>query len=149
MIFAIIAIHRVQSQCDPTMCTNVCQNKGLPTGNCNGNSCDCSYGKKCSEMVKLTCKLACKEIGLDGTCLQNDLCFCRAQLKVCLPSKCTQQCLADPRAKECQAAGGFVTAIACLQYGDVQTCGCLCTRPGLTTEHNSSSEIFRYTVTGQ
>lgn len=153
LIFAIIAIHKAQSECDPTMCTNDCQNKGMSAGNCNGDSCDCSFGKKCSEMVKLTCKIACKEKDLVGMCLQNDLCFCRASIKLCAPTECTQQCLDDPRAKECQAAGGFVTPIACAKYGDVKTCGCLCTLPltnsQLNSDHDLSSELFRYNVTSQ
>lgn len=149
LIFAIIGIHKVQSQCDPTLCDNVCQKKGMPAGNCNGNSCDCSYGKKCSAMVKLTCDLACKREGLVGVCLQNDFCFCRVRIMPCLPWKCTQQCQADPRAKECEAAGGFVTAIGCMEYGNERTCVCLCTLPGLTSDHSSSSELFRYTVTRQ
>ena len=150
LAIAIITIHNVKSECDSTMCTNVCRNKGFPAGNCNGNACDCSYGKKCSAMVKLTCKLACKRFDLNGVSLQ-DFCFCRASIKFCFPMECLQQCLDDPRAKECQAAGGIVTPVACLKYGDVRTCGCLCTLPGDKSQlnSNSSSELFRYAVISQ
>lgn len=149
-IFAITVIHTAQSECDTTMCTKLCQKSNLPTGTCNGNSCDCSYGKKCSLMT-LSCKAACKRFNLDGSCL-DDVCVCRIPIKMCFPLACTQQCLDDPRAKECSAAGGFVTPFACWMYGDDQICVCVCNLPApvvnnqLNTNQNSSTELFRYTI---
>lgn len=147
-IFAITAIHKVQSECDTTMCTRICIGKGFPAGNCNGNSCDCSYGKKCSVMA-FTCKVACKRFNLDGACL-DDVCVCRIPTKFCIPLECTAQCLADPRAKACEAAGGFVTPFACWKYGVIRTCVCICHQFGTNNQLNgdqgSSSELFRYST---
>lgn len=153
LVFATIAIYKVQSECDQQMCTNICQERGFPAGNCNGNSCDCSYSKKCSEMVKFTCQIFCKRYDMVGVCLQNDFCFCRASIKLCVPTECTQQCLNDGRAAECMATGGVVIPVGCVKYADIRTCVCMCQR--LATDisfnsvHETAIELFRYNVTSQ
>lgn len=153
LLFATVAIHRVHSECNPIMCTNVCVGKGFPAGNCNGNSCDCSYSKKCSDMGSFTCQLFCKRYDLVGVCLQNDFCFCRASISLCIPTECTQPCSDDPKGRECRATGGVVIPIGCAKYGDVKTCVCMCARLTanslLNSVQESSFELFRYNVTSQ
>lgn len=150
LIFTLTAIYKVQCECDATFCTNVCQGKGFPAGNCNGNSCDCSYGKKCSAMITLTCKMACKRFDMDSSCLY-DICVCRIPTKFCFPTECTQQCLDDKRAAECFAEGGFVTPFACWKYGDVRTCVCVCHIPATNNQlsRNSLADSYHYSVTSQ
>lgn len=126
LILGIIMICNAQSECDQAMCNNVCNTFGL-NGTCNGaNRCDCFQGEKCSEMVNVTCDLFCNVYKLDGECDDNGNCICKAELEVCLPFECQEQCEEDPRAEECAALGGIVTAIWCLEYGPITTCGCLC-----------------------
>lgn len=128
LIFGIIAI-QVQSECDETMCSNVCNVCHLPGGTCIGNACDCFYGKNCTEMVDMICDVACDKLELKGECDEDGHCICKAELEPCPPWDCEEQCLEDPRAAECEAMWGIVTPIACLKYGPVRTCGCLCTYP--------------------
>lgn len=127
IILAIIAIAKAQTDCDATMCSNVCKKETSGDGTCNGNSCDCSYGKKCSALVDVTCGIACKVFKMDGECDENDQCICKAELEPCPVWDCEEQCLEDPRAWECELAFGVVTPVACLEYGPIRTCGCLCT----------------------
>lgn len=127
LILAIITIHRAQSECNPQMCNNVCTGIGLDGGVCNGNECDCKYGEKCSKLIELSCDYLCDKLELKGECDKNDSCICKAELEICLPFKCQEQCEEDPRAAECHSIGGVVTAIGCIKYGPIKTCGCLCT----------------------
>lgn len=127
-IFAIIKIQNAL-QCDQTMCSNICQSAFHMNGTCKGNECDCSDGEKCSVMVEKTCEYVCDKLKLKGECDENGYCICKAELEFCAPWDCEEQCLEDPRAKECELAGGVVTPIACMKYAWIKTCGCLCTRP--------------------
>lgn len=127
LFLTICTICYAQNQCDPTMCDNVCESWGLE-GTCDGTDrCDCSLGEPCSALVNTTCDLLCKTVELDGECDDDGNCICKAELEVCLPTECEEQCQEDPRTEECEAAGGFVTPIWCLEYGPIKTCGCLCT----------------------
>lgn len=142
---AIITIVKMQIECDSTMCTNVCEKETSGDGTCNGNSCDCSYGKNCSAMVEVTCGIACKGLDLDGECDENGQCICKAELEPCPLWDCEEQCLEDPRAVECELMFGVVTPVACLEYGPIRTCGCLCTY--LVTNRRSNSvhkKTFNY-----
>lgn len=130
--------------CDEEMCNAVCSDTGGMNGTCKEDSCDCSYGKKCSEMVNLVCNLACGRLRLKGECDEAGWCICKAELELCLPTECYEQCLADPRAAQCEAEFGFVTPVSCLEYGPIKTCGCLCTLPGNDME--ASSKAFQYSV---
>lgn len=130
LILAIIAIAKAQTDCDATMCSNVCKKEARGDGTCNGNSCDCLYSKKCSELWYMSCELACKGFNMDGGCNENDQCICKAELNPCPAWHCMEQCVQDPRAWECEfteASIGAVQPVACLEYGPIQTCGCLCT----------------------
>lgn len=133
LLFAIIAIHEAQSQCNGAMCETICNELDSGTGICVGNECDCSSGKKCSEMIDVACDAICDKIKLQGKCDDNGICTCTAKLVPCFPWECQTQCLDDPRAAECEALGGFVTAVGCLKYGWIRTCGCLCTLFGTNT----------------
>lgn len=143
ILFTVSTIYKVQSECNPTFCSGVCIKKGFPAGNCNGDSCDCSFGKKCS-IMKIACAAVCKKEGWEGLCI-DDFCICRPPLKVCPPWNCTEQCLDDPRAKGCI----LVIPIACMTYGDMRTCICNCYKQSInapTSDHGPSYELFQYNV---
>lgn len=123
LIFAMIHILNAQNSCDQTLCNDVCEEQNM-SGECNGNNeCDCSDGKKCSEMETVTCWAACKatKLNLNGEC-RDDQCICKAELEICPPWECQENCMDDPRAKDCW----FVTADFCTKYGPVTTCVCTC-----------------------
>lgn len=139
LIFTFAVIHKAQSDCDPQMCNNVCEPM---SGICNGNSCDCSTNKKCSEMKELTCDVFCKQFKLEGEC-DDDGCICKAELGFCTPilGDCEESCREDPRARECL----WVNAIACVEYGPIETCVCECIvwSPAGTISQNSQSDEKR------
>lgn len=141
-IIAFVAILEALD-CDPQMCSNVCGAFGL-NGTCKATECDCSYDKKCSMMVDTICDVACDKLHLKGECDDDGYCICKAELEPCAISECYEQCLDDPRALECESAGGVVTPIACVEYGPLRTCGCLCTRPG--EDKKTSYAVFEYSV---
>lgn len=128
-IFAIFAIHKAQSECDPAVCSKVCNRLGYPNSSCAENSCNSLSGKKCADIIEETCDYVCDKVKLDGECDEKGYCVCSAKLKSCLPCKCDAQCLEDPRGKECIAQGGVVTADECLKYGWIRTCSCVCDVP--------------------
>lgn len=125
LIFAIFSACKAQTECNQEMCDNMCKGWNMAGGNCNGNECDCSYGKNCSAMVDLVCDKACEVLKLKGEC-ENDQCICEAELKGCWPWECEEQCEDDIRAKECEASWGIVIPIWCVEYGPARGCGCLC-----------------------
>lgn len=139
LIFSIIEMHKAQSTCDQTMCEHVCEGFNMH-GTCKGNECDCSKNEKCVALIEKTCEYLCNKLELKGVCDANGYCICKAELEICYPWKCQEQCLEDPRAMACEAAGGVVTAIGCLKYGPVRTCLCQCT----LMENNSRLNKFNY-----
>lgn len=153
LIFATIPIFEAQIVCDPDMCNTVCQNRHMGSGTCHGGSCDCSSGKKCSELLDITCDAFCQLYKLKGEC-DADHCVCKAELELCKVdgwAECEESCEEDPRGKACVASGGIVSVIACLEYGPITTCGCLCTRFGterrLTSVGKSKFNHFQQVIT--
>jgi len=135
LFFVIITINEAQGQCNEERCDVICNQLDFGVGFCDVNECVCSNSKKCSELIDETCDMTCHKIRLPGKCDDNDLCTCTAKVVSCWPLECQHQCLTDPRAADCEAQGGFVTALACLKYGWIKTCGCLCTLPGTDSVH--------------
>lgn len=128
LICAMISIAKAQSWCDPSMCNKICSASNM-NGKCKGNECDCSSGKSCSTKNQIECEIFCHIYKLKGECDENQ-CICKAELKPCLPIKCTEQCIRDapPECRFC-----IVTPLVCMEYGPIQTCGCLCTCPWANT----------------
>lgn len=141
-IVAVVAILEAL-ECNQEICSNACGVWNL-NGTCKGNECYCSYGKKCSAMIETICEVACDQLDLSGECNDDGYCVCKAELEPCEIFECEEQCLADPRAIECEALGGVVTPTACIEYGPIRTCLCLCTLPGKNVQ--SSSALFEYSV---
>lgn len=143
VLFLAITIHEAQSQCNGEMCNVICTELDSGPGFCDGNECDCSTSKKCSEWA---CDKICDQIKLQGKCDDNGMCTCTAKLVPCMAWDCVKQCLEDPRTAQCEAQGGFVTPIACMKYGWIRTCGCLCTLPGTSsrviTVHENKFNYF-------
>lgn len=139
---------KAQSGCDSEMCNNICNGFGM-NGVCDGNYCDCSGGKdgkKCSELIDMTCNYLCEklDLGLKGECDDNGYCVCKVKIEPCFPWECEKQCLEDPRAEECMAEGGIVYPVGCFDYGKIQTCFCVCELPGANIKN--SSKFFEYSV---
>lgn len=120
LIFAIIAINKVQSGCDSEMCNEVCHAWSL-NGTCVGDECDCSTNKEC---IDLACDKVCDlfDLHLEGECNDYNQCICKPKLEPCAPPECQLQCEEDPRVSSCMA----VLADFCLWYGPIRTCGCIC-----------------------
>lgn len=138
LVFAIFGVLKVESECDEGMCNDACQSKNL-NGKCNGNDeCDCSNGEKCSDMVEIACGYFCDKLELDGECDENGFCVCKAELKPCFPTECEEQCLDDPRAKECV----LVVPFSCMKYGPFQACVCICYQSQLTSVHKKGFYYF-------
>lgn len=124
LIFAIIAIHKVQSElnfgsgdCNSETCNDVCNNFSMD-GTCVRNECRCSTNKKC---IDVACDAVCSVVDLDGECDENDLCICKAELELCWPTECLEGCI------EHQPPGClWVYADFCMKYGPIQTCHCVC-----------------------
>lgn len=124
ILFAIIAMHEVQSECSSVecksdVCNDVCSN-WLMTGKCVDNECRCSTGKICDAACDNFCDSF--ELGLEGECDENGMCTCKPKLEFCSAIDCQIPCEEDPRARQCL----FVVADSCLMYGKVQTCVCIC-----------------------
>lgn len=130
LIFALFAACKAEL-CNQELCDNACKGWDMTGGNCNGNECDCFFGKKCSEMVDFVCDKACEVFKLKGKC-ENDQCICEAELKPCWPWENEKQCAEDPRCTGC-----VVTPMWCVKYGPVQGCGCLCECPYTPTNNSS------------
>ncbi len=140
-VLGFVMIHSLyaHNSCNQTLCSNVCEEQNM-SGRCNGNNeCDCSYGKNCSAMETVTCWAACEatKLNLKGECC-DDQCICKAELKVCPPWKCQEQCNNDPRAKDCL----YVTADFCMEYGPIRTC--VCTRYVLGEERKDGVNEFNH-----
>lgn len=117
----ILSICQIKSDCDIETCKNVCEIFHM-NGTCHGNECDCSSDKNCLDIV---CDKVCGVVDLDGECDENNQCICKAELHFCSGEdweKCNESCHEDSRAKGCL----FVETVACLKYGPVLTCGCIC-----------------------
>lgn len=120
VLLSAMLVTCAKGQCDADTCNAVCQSFDL-NGTCRGNECDCSLDKNCLDVV---CDTACGVFDLKGECDDNDRCFCKAELEMCKSDNwidCENGCV-EHAPPECI----FVHAGACLKYGPVLTCGCIC-----------------------
>ncbi|KAL3288805.1 hypothetical protein HHI36_003238 [Cryptolaemus montrouzieri] len=81
--------------------------------------CECKFNIPC-----LICSLVCKKAGLEAECDEDHGCRCSVKPEVCPPWDCSESCKNDPIAKTCS----IMTAVACLKYGPMHFCTCLCTK---------------------
>lgn len=142
LAFAIIGILKADIVCDEGMCEDTCKTWDL-NGRCVGNGCKCSNGKKCSELIGVTCGYLCGKLNLhlDGECDENGICVCKAKLKPCDSLfECVKQCADDPRTRDCI----MVTPVFCMWYGPIHACGCLCYMPGNDSRLNGVNKKTFY-----
>lgn len=119
LISAMIVIC-VQSGCDEKACTETCKKFGLD-GKCNViDKCDCDSGQSCINMI---CKAFCEPFDLKGECIAHQ-CICRAELELCYPNEWSQCEIGCWEHKPPQCI--YVQVEACLKYGPVLNCDCLC-----------------------
>lgn len=117
LLFAIIAIYKVQSDCNSDACSGVCETMDM-SGTCNEDNCDCLSDKGCSIVA---CGAYCKLFNLHSECNDDGQCICKAPLDPCSPSHCMQQCHKDPHCR-------IAIPTACVKYGPVRVCFCHCIR---------------------
>lgn len=155
LIIAIFAVHsfKLESPCEADICADVCDVALLPNSRCNGWSCDCSSGRKCSDMTERSCAVTCDHKRLVGVCDENDYCICKAKLKFFPREDCAEGCR-EAFGKWCEADGGVMVPIGCLAYGPQETCGCQCIHPCIncinqqfTTIHKHLLNKIKYTNT--
>lgn len=122
LIFAIISIHKVQSECssegcNSDVCNDVCEHFSM-NGTCVGGECCCSTAKKC---IDYACDKACSLLKLKGECDDNDQCICKPELDPCSAAECEGPCIED-------APPGCLIVLPdfCLDYGPIRTCSCIC-----------------------